>query len=411
MLFIIIFACDNLKNEKFYTLLFKQYGSNMSKEKKRILFFYSDMGDGGTQKVISLLSDLLCKEFDLYLALYADIQIFPFNGKIILLRAPSVKNKFILLKNILLRIIRLNKVIKDNEIDIVFSRSLIANMSALLTKRIYKFKAPLVISFHSNLTRMVREKGVTGKIAGYVNKKYAKYAEGILGVSKGVVSELEEYSYPRNKLKYIYNPLAVKEVAARKNELLTKSEAKIFKEKPVVLSVGRFVTAKNYPLLVQAFYKTRQKIDCRLVILGDGDKKQEISTLCQELGIQDDVYLPGWVKNPYKYMKNSALYVLSSLWEGFPNVLIEAMACSCPVVATDCPHGPSEIIQNGESGIIVPNDDVEKLAEAMIDLLFNKNKAAKMRKNALKRAAEFSKEKIADNYIAYVYSVIDKGNS
>lgn len=135
---------------------------------------------------------------------------------------------------------------------------------------------------------------------------------------------------------------------------------------PLIVAVGRLSAEKNFPLLLQALARLRvMRPGVRLMIFGDGDERAGLEAMRDELGLHDCVALPGWVDNPYAWMRRAVLVALSSRWEGLSMVLIEALACGCPVVATDCPHGPREVLENGRWGRLVPLDDPDALAEAM----------------------------------------------
>jgi len=117
--------------------------------------------------------------------------------------------------------------------------------------------------------------------------------------------------------------------------------------------------------LIRAFDILRKKIPARLIILGDGVERKMLEELILSLGLRDAVDLPGFMLNPFAFMKKASVFVLSSKWEGLPNVLIQALACDCPVVSTDCPSGPSEILNTGQYGQLVPVEDVEAMAKAI----------------------------------------------
>jgi glycosyltransferase involved in cell wall biosynthesis len=138
---------------------------------------------------------------------------------------------------------------------------------------------------------------------------------------------------------------------------------------PVVLGVGGLRHQKDFPTLLKAFARLRQRIAVRLVILGSGHLEDELKSLARELKVQDDFALPGFVRNPYPFMRHAALFVLSSAWEGSPNVLAEALALGTPVVSTDCPSGPREILQSGHYGPLLAVGDDQGLAEAMLKTL------------------------------------------
>jgi len=131
------------------------------------------------------------------------------------------------------------------------------------------------------------------------------------------------------------------------------------------LAVGRLTKQKDFPTLIKAFAKVLENRPTRLLILGEGPDRAALEALVRQLGLEDAVAMPGFVENPYAYMSRSALYVLSSRWEGLPTVLIEALYCGAPVIATDCPSGPREILANGQHGQLVPVGDVTALAQAM----------------------------------------------
>jgi glycosyltransferase involved in cell wall biosynthesis len=138
---------------------------------------------------------------------------------------------------------------------------------------------------------------------------------------------------------------------------------------PVVLGVGRLTRQKDFPTLLRAFGKLRQQRAARLIILGEGEDRPSLQALAAELGVTDDVALPGFRENAMAYMAGSALFVLCSAWEGLPTVLIEALAAGSRVVSTDCPSGPREILQEGRLGPLVPVGDSTALAGAMATAL------------------------------------------
>jgi glycosyltransferase involved in cell wall biosynthesis len=133
----------------------------------------------------------------------------------------------------------------------------------------------------------------------------------------------------------------------------------------VLIAVGRLQIQKDYPTLLRAFAQVRQKRPVRLLILGEGKERPMLEELIKTLGVEEDVSLPGFVMNPFAYMARASLFVLSSRWEGLPTVLIEAMCCGTPVVSTDCPSGPREILREGQYGQLVPVGEPTALARAI----------------------------------------------
>ncbi|NJK27869.1 MAG: glycosyltransferase, partial [Coleofasciculaceae cyanobacterium SM2_3_26] len=138
--------------------------------------------------------------------------------------------------------------------------------------------------------------------------------------------------------------------------------------------IGRLVDQKDFATLIRAFSIVKKVRKSRLVILGTGPNKPRLEALIEELDLRDDVDLPGFVENPFKYMARASVFVMSSAWEGFGNVLVEAMAVGTPVVSTDCRSGPSEILDNGKYGALVPVGDAEAMARAILDVIAGKQK-------------------------------------
>ena len=168
----------------------------------------------------------------------------------------------------------------------------------------------------------------------------------------------------------IYNPSITDDIAAK---ALQPVEHHWFKPEsaPVILAVGRLAHQKNLDLLIESFSIVRKTRDANLLILGDGDKREELAALIEKLNLQNHVDMPGFVDNPYAYMAKSKIFVLSSLYEALPTVLIEAMHCGTQLVSTDCPNGPNEILDHGKYGQLVPVGDKQAMAGALTAALDN----------------------------------------
>jgi glycosyltransferase involved in cell wall biosynthesis len=163
--------------------------------------------------------------------------------------------------------------------------------------------------------------------------------------------------------------------------------------------VGRLTAAKDFPTLVRAFAVVRAQRPARLVIVGDGEERGALLDLAKTLGIEKDMRLTGFDTNPYRYMSRSAVFVLSSQWEGFGNVLVEAMALGTPVVSTNCESGPAEILEDGRWGKLVPVKDHRALATAILHTL------AQPGPDARKRAEDFSVDRIVEEYLALLLPI------
>ncbi len=165
---------------------------------------------------------------------------------------------------------------------------------------------------------------------------------------------------------------------------------------PVIISAGRFSSEKDFSTLIQAFAKLRKKRQAKLILLGEGSLRASLEDLAKQLGVIDDLTMPGFVENPFAYLARADVFVLSSAHEGFGNVLVEAMACGTPVVSTDCPSGPREILDGGRYGALAPVGDADALAAAIQQKLDNPTSAELLKT----RAREFSVEKAAGAYLA-----------
>jgi glycosyltransferase involved in cell wall biosynthesis len=166
-------------------------------------------------------------------------------------------------------------------------------------------------------------------------------------------------------------------------------------EPPVVLGVGRLEPQKDFPNLLRAFALLKRVRPCRLIVLGEGKEREALARLAVELGIERDFKMPGFVENPYAYMTRASLFVLSSRWEGSPNGLTEALALGTPLVATDCPDGPREILEDGKHGPLVPVGNTQALACAMQQVLANPPAREPLRAAGLR----YTLERSADAYI------------
>ena len=170
---------------------------------------------------------------------------------------------------------------------------------------------------------------------------------------------------PRERIKVIFNPSVVGTEVAEKAKAPLDHPWFEPGQPSVVVAVGRLQEQKDYATMIRAFAQVRKARPVRLLILGEGKERPMLEALIEELGLQEDVGLPGFVMNPYAYLARASLFVLSSRWEGLPTVLIEALCCGTPVVSMDCPSGPREILRGGEYGRLVPVGDAEALARAI----------------------------------------------
>lgn len=195
-------------------------------------------------------------------------------------------------------------------------------------------------------------------------------AHGVIAVSQGVARDVERLlGVPRERIHVVPNPVVTPEMLAQTPPLPAHRFYEPPRDVPVVLGMGGLRKAKDFPTLLRAFAIMTRQRPARLLILGKGHLKEKLLDLARSLGIDPWTDFPGFVENPYGYLAHADLFVLSSLWEGSPNVLTEALAMGTAVVATDCPSGPREILQDGRYGRLVPCGDPQALAQAMLETL------------------------------------------
>ena len=220
-------------------------------------------------------------------------------------------------------------------------------------------------------------------------------ADAIISVTRGVGDDLAlTANIPRERIRTIYNGVETDRI-----ERLAAAPVEhpwfVGRAVPVVLAVGRLKPQKDYPNLLRAFARLRKRRELRLVVLGEGKDRVRLEQLSRDLDIHRDVSFMGFVSNPYAFRVRAAVLALSSAWEGIANVLIEAMACGCPVVSTDCPAGPAEVLDGGAYGRLVPVGDDRALAGAIELVLDAPPEPAWLRK----RANEFSLDRAVDEYL------------
>lgn len=223
------------------------------------------------------------------------------------------------------------------------------------------------------------------------------FANRMIGVSGAITNEFtSKYGLSEKLCTTIRNPVDLEKITRQSEAPL--AHPWFSEDTPVVLGVGRFERFKQFSTLLSAFEELTRHIDARLVLLGDGSRKQKLVNQTKSTGIADDVDFVGLVPNPYKYMRRADLLAHSSRYEGFGLVLVEALACGTPVVATDCPGGPSDILDDGEYGKLVDVGDPRGLADAMRRTLADPPDPDRL----LERARKYDVDRVADQYVEMV---------
>jgi glycosyltransferase involved in cell wall biosynthesis len=245
-----------------------------------------------------------------------------------------------------------------------------ANQVAIVASRLARTPTRIAVEIQTTISAALDGKGLLQKAVWYLPMRLLyPMAHVVVAVSEGVARDLAGITgIPLEQIRIIRNPVVTQSMLRLARESV---EHPWFHDplRPVILGIGRLTRQKDFPTLIRAFARVRANTSCRLMILGEGRDRAMLSGLAQNLGISADVALPGFVVNPYPFLNRASLFVLSSLWEGSPTVLTEAMALGVPVVATDCPSGPREILRDGRIAPLVAMGDPEALATAMLDTL------------------------------------------
>lgn len=268
-----------------------------------------------------------------------------------------------------------------------------ANVVAIWARTLARVPTRLVVAEHTSvLPSSARARTLRGRLMPLLIRHTYGRADAVVAVSQGVAEELvRDLGVPRGKVRTIYNPVVTEELFWKAEEPL---EHPWFApgEPPVVLGVGRLAPEKNFLLLIRAFAKVRQRVPSRLLILGEGPERPALEALVRGLGLEGHVAMPGFVPNPYPYMRRAAVLALSSAWEALPTVLIEAMALGTKVVSTDCPYGPAEVLEGGRWGWLVPVGDEAALATALEEALLRPETEEEKRVRAQRAKERFGLE-------------------
>jgi|TARA_B100000959_G_scaffold283383_1_gene352148 glycosyltransferase involved in cell wall biosynthesis len=371
-------------------------------EPPKILFLVTHLHKGGMQRAISNISKSLVDAGIPHEIAYfgKDEIVFQYYAKLIDLNAEGKKNELLFIKmfRFIKRLLLLQRLIIKNDIDIIVSFGIISNLINIFT---YNKKTITTIRSYAEVNSNF---GTTTLLTSLMKLIY-KYSDNIVCVSEDLKYEMIERSFAStNKISVINNLFDTETINKLANEQITKTNKIIF-EKQVIINLSSLVPDKGHIYLINSFYKAKQEIhNLQLVILGSGPFEEEIKLHINSLDLNKSVHLLGFKKNPFKYLAKSDLYVHTSLYEGFPNSLVEAMICGLPVISTNCKTGPSEILMK-KYGILVENINksnhliVEKnISNHIVDLLKAKNNLY-YRSQALLRSKEYSINKLSKKWI------------
>jgi glycosyltransferase involved in cell wall biosynthesis len=357
---------------------------------KPIAFFLPSLHGGGAQRVVlNLIQGIVERGLPVDVVLVAAEGAFldqlPKAVRLVDLRAPRM-----------LRSLRpLISYLRRERPRVLVSSMTHANLVALWAAKLARRNTPVIVTVHTTHSRGL---GMNGRRASGLHPRLMRtfypWSARVVAVSRGAADDLiRTVGVPARSVEVVYNPVITPAMAqlARKppdHPWLAPGQP------PVILGVGRLTRAKDFPTLIRAFAEVRRGREARLMILGEGEERATLTALVDELGLGNAVALPGFRENAVAYMASSAVFVLSSAWEGLPTVLIEALAAGARVVSTDCPSGPREILQEGRLGALVPVGDPVALARAITESL--DRPAGPVPVDALK---PFTRDAAVDHYL------------
>lgn len=288
-------------------------------------------------------------------------------------------------------VLPLARLLRRERPCVLLSALTITNCAAVAGARLAAVPTAVVQTEHNPVVARCRHTGLRRTAYLQLLRTSYRLAQAVVAVSAGVGREIGTLTGGAVQARIIYNP-------AVDNDPPPASDPPhpwlVPGEQPCILAVGRLRPEKNYPLLLHAFAEARRHRRCRLIIIGDGPERPQLEAICRDRDLTDSVLLPGYINAPSGWLNHASLFVCSSLYEGFGNVIVEAMACGVPVVSTDCPFGPAEILDGGRYGILVPNDRADLLADALLRGLDQPADPDRLRA----RAAMFSRARAADAY-------------
>ena len=308
--------------------------------KKKIAFIIPTLRDGGAERVLSNMSINLDDSIDQRILVWdADDIDYPYKGQLVDLNLPYVKNLIVKLKNVIKRVLVVRKYKREHNIATTISHLEGPNMVNILSKQ----NDRTIVCVHNFQSR--ERQGIKGNMYKFLMKKLYNKSDVIACVSENIKIDLiNEFNLNEDKIKVIYNPFDIAKIQTMIEEEIEEEYKEIF-EKPVVINVGRLTNQKSQWNLIRSFTKVKEQIpECNLVILGQGELEQQLKDLVKKLGLEDSVYFLGFKTNPFKYINRAEVFALTSLYEGFPMCLAEAMACNTAVISVDCKSGPREML-------------------------------------------------------------------
>lgn len=389
---------------------------------KKIAFLLPDFQEGGMPKVASNIMSGLDENYHQHLILLDENSEIRYDhSSEILPVCAKGQSKLEKIQVYIKRIKIVKQLKKKHQFDVVISFGVAANIINILTKQNDK----TVCTEHNVKSIENKTWGFFGKIYDVLIKRFYSKPDHLVAISNVMKEDFIENYDIKNDIDVIYNPHKISDIVERSNEELNDSEKQIFANRTTIINAGRLTYAKGHWHLIRVVAELKKEIpNIQLLILGQGEMEKELKDLANQLNIADAVVFMGFQSNPYKLIKHSDAFVMSSMFEGFPNVLIESLACETPIISADCKSGPREIIDEAKDihkkiteyevhkgGVLTPafDGDVildnrgltsseEQMKLAISKLLKNKELYNDIQSRCAEKASEYDVSKIVKLY-------------
>lgn len=370
----------------------------MAELQRRIALFVPSLEGGGAEKMlVNLANCFAARGYEVDLLLVRVVGPYAKNV------APGVRIIDLKVPRAVFATFSLARYLRRERPAVLLSVLTGANLIAIWARAVARCNTRVVVSERNHLsTASKNAQSLKLKLLPLLARWSYREADGIVGISRGVVEDLARITgLPSSRMTTIFNPVVTQDMLdARLHEGEEPPHPWLaLGSTPVILGIGRLVPQKDFATLIRAFARALALRDVRLIILGEGPERSRLEALALELGVATDVDLPGFVEDPQRYLRGAGMFCMSSAWEGFGNVLVEALAAGCPAAATDCRSGPAEILESGSYGDLVPVGDDRQLAEAIMRALDRPVDRERLRD----RAREFMVDTIADQYLAIMF--------
>jgi glycosyltransferase involved in cell wall biosynthesis len=384
----------------------------------KLFMLITSLDGGGAEKVAAQLSNYFGELFEHKLVTITNVKKYSIKGPTISLELKFFNPKFLGYLIILpLAILKYRRLIKKDKPNVSLSFLILDNFINVLSN--WNNKDIRIICSVRSVLSMKFKNPIFSLLFRTIITYFYSHADLIVVVSYGIKSELINYfKICPTKIVVINNPLDQKYI--EKNSIQNDFKINFDQNYFYLINVGRLERAKGQWHLIRALSRVIEKVPCKLILCGDGGYKKYYLELINELKLNDYVILLGWENNPYKYIKKSSIFILPSIWDAYPNVLTEALAIGCPIIATDCKYGPREILENGRLGLLTsplenqlnrPNDPFSEaeinLSNAIISLLENESLREHYSKLGLQSIDKNKIENIVSSYQKTFYFAVD----